>query len=265
MTALADMEIGSSSITPDALLAGRRLRVFARMVRCTQAAREYNGFGYVADDPETPRLFKLLAVGHPVTEFVTRPTYSQALAAMAHEPEYAAVFARLPLRINASTPSQVTTLAEIIDQQVKGAHFGNPSLPDALQDLGDEIAIDVHEACVAFEDPGVFYAGVDEGIEPVTDAHVALVIAALQRELNRELRDKSGVNYGDRLPAAPLALLPWRVQRALAERRRLRYAQWGIGAAEWESGYWSLWNVPDDPGWLPRQVTDGRTAFGVVS
>lgn len=264
MTALAEMTIGSTSSTPDPLLSGRRLRVFARMVRCTQAARAYSGFGYVADDPAKPRPFTLFALGHPVAEFTCRPTYGGALAAVANEPEYAAVFARLPLRTGGSTPERLHTLGEVVNQIAGPLHTSNPSLADALQDLADAIAIDVHEACAAFADPDLFYAGVDDGIEPVPDEHVALVIAALQRELNRELRNVNGANLEPRLPAVPLALLPWRVQRALVERRRLRYAQWGIGRAEWESGHWSLWNVADDPDWLPRQVADGRTAVGVV-
>ena len=41
----------------------------------------------------------------------------------------------------------------------------HPELPDVLQDLAEEIAIDVHEACVAFDEPDCFYPGVDDGID----------------------------------------------------------------------------------------------------
>ncbi|HZQ37424.1 MAG TPA: hypothetical protein VFD32_15945, partial [Dehalococcoidia bacterium] len=71
-------------------------------------------------------------------------------------------------------------------------------------------------------------------------------------------RNALGQNVEPRLPPAPLADLPWRVQRALAERRRLRFAQYGIGRPQWESGLWSLWEVQDDPDWVPRRATNAH-------
>lgn len=259
MTAFADCVILSSSSQPDPQTPGRQIRVFAQLVRCSGP---HTPFG--VPPAEAVPQYQLMLSNEAVLPFNERPTYAQALAAVAATPEAAETFARLPLRVSGSTAPQVHTLAEVIDQQAKSPSWGNPSLAVALQDLAEEIMIDVHEACAAFADPDLFYPGVDDGIEPVSDEHVALVIAAMQRELNRETRDIHGVNYGAKIPAAPLALLPWRVQRALAERRRLRYQQWGIGRKEWESGMWSLWNVPEDADWLPRQVTDGRTAFGAA-
>lgn len=133
---------------------------------------------------------------------------------------------------------------------------GNPDLTPALQDLGDEIIEDIREACEAFSNPDVYYPGVDDdSIEPVTDEHVDLVIWAMQRELDRELRASDGTSSSTcALPAAPLASLPRHVQRALAERRRLRFKQYGIGRAEWESRKWSLWNVSRDEDWIPRRA-----------
>jgi len=128
----------------------------------------------------------------------------------------------------------------------------DPDLPPALQDLGDEINEDIREALVGLDDPDAYYPGVDSGIEPVSDDHVRLVIWAMQRELDRELRAIGA--GGIPLPAAPLEQLPWRFQRALAERRRLRYAQWGITGEVWRSGSWSLWDVPEDEAYIPRRA-----------
>lgn len=128
----------------------------------------------------------------------------------------------------------------------------DPSLHVGLQDLGWTIGHDLSLACEAFNDPDVYYPGVDEGIDPVPDEHVEKVIWALQRELNRELRYLPGSNgSGEKRPAVPLSKLPWRIQRAIAERRRLRYKEWGIGQAEFENNRWNLWAMPEDAAWTP--------------
>lgn len=119
---------------------------------------------------------------------------------------------------------------------------GDPSLHYALQDLGDDINMDEHDACEAAH-AGLPFAGVDDGIEPVTDEHVRRVIPALQRELDRERRRG--------LPAVPLDAMPWPYQRALVERRRLRYQQFGITHEVWKRGTWSLWDVPCDDDYIP--------------
>jgi hypothetical protein len=131
----------------------------------------------------------------------------------------------------------------------------DPDLHPALQDLADEINEDIREALAALDDSNAYYAGVDEGIEPVSDDHVKLVIWAMQRELDRELRPAEGqAGMLSSLPAAPLWELPWHVQRALAERRRLRFMQYGIGREQWQQGTWSLWDIPADPEWVPRRA-----------
>ena len=134
----------------------------------------------------------------------------------------------------------------------------DPELHLALQDLGWMINLDISQACAAFDDPDVWYPGVDPpDIEPVPDTLIEKVIPALQRELNRELRSPTGTGafIGDykslNLPAAPLAELPWRIQRAIVERRRYRFKQWGLSEADRLAGVFSLWQIPDDPEWVP--------------
>lgn len=117
----------------------------------------------------------------------------------------------------------------------------DPELHVGLQDLAWLIVWDLHEACAAFDDPDMYYEGVDNG---VPDSLVPTVIAAMQRELNRESR-------GNR-PPVPLEKLPWRIQRAVVERRRYRYAQYGITEEVRQKGTWSLWDVPEDTDWLPN-------------
>ena len=145
----------------------------------------------------------------------------------------------------------LATRFEQITAIPKKPESADPSLHTALQGLGDEINEDVHEACGAFDDPDLWYPGVEDGIQPVSDEHVELVIWALQRELNRELRPGGGY---DRLPAVRLMELPPRVQRAVVERRRLRYREFGINRTDWQRGEWSLWDVPEDRDWLPRRA-----------
>lgn len=126
----------------------------------------------------------------------------------------------------------------------------DPELHTGLQDLGWQIGWDLKEACDAFDDPDIWYPGVDEGIPPVPDSLIEVVIPALQRELNRELRSPLSGGY-DKLPAAPLAELPWRIQRAIVERRRWRYKQYGLDNSNRESGAWNLWEIPEDSEWAP--------------
>lgn len=118
----------------------------------------------------------------------------------------------------------------------------DPELHYGLQDLGWLIGYELAQACQAFDDSDLWYPGVDEGIEPVPDSQVELVIAATQRELDREHRGRTPVS---------LAGLPPRVQRAFAERRRLLYKTYGIGKTQWQRNRWSLWDVQDDQSWTP--------------
>lgn len=149
----------------------------------------------------------------------------------------------LALRINAAGE---TTDRKTYSVPGSGPERSDPSLHEALLDLAYTVVADIREACDALENPEIWYPGVDEGIEPVNDEHVELVIWALQRELDREQRPR-----GSPRPPVPLSSLPWRIQRALVERRRLRFAQWGIGREEWDTNVWHPARVPEDPEWEP--------------
>ncbi len=241
MTSLACEPVRSSWTSPAADAAGRRLRVFARLVRCSGPSTSTGAMEY-----------RVYAGGSVLLCTAAHPTYGDTLARAAAVPEAREALARLPLRQGCDEGSAVLSSLDQISNRGR-----NAEVPDALQDLAEEIAIDVHEACAAFDGPDLWYPGVDEGIEPVPDDHVQLVIAALQRELDRERRNALGQNVEPRLPPAPLAELPWPVQRALAERRRLRFAQYGIGRAQWQSGAWSIWDVQEDPDWVPRRLAIG--------
>ena len=181
-----------------------------------------------------------------------RMTYGEALRAIQESPNLSHIrpeFAAIPLRVG--EPREL--LAAVPEHYQRTPR--DPDLHPALQDLADDINEDIRDALEALDNPNVFYPGVDEGIEPVTDDHVKLVIWAMQRELDRELRPAEGqAGMLSSLPAAPLWGLPWHVQRALAERRRLRFNQWGIGRSQWQQGTWSLWDVPADPDYVSRRA-----------
>lgn len=221
--------------SPD-LSPGRRLRTFAALV-----CQSSSGISIIAPGglrqpflhPEQP-----IEYG-PLLHLVQQ---SPSLAEVRDE------LSCLPLRVG-----DCSRLFEAVPEQYE-ANRRDPDLHPALQDLGDEISEDIREALDALDNPAHYYAGIDEGIDPVSDDHVALVIWALQRELNRELRTGAGL-YGSNsvLPAAPLSGLPWNIQRALAERRRWRYREWGIGREQWQRGAWSLWDVPEDAGYVSRR------------
>ncbi|MBA4181857.1 MAG: hypothetical protein C0506_14800 [Anaerolinea sp.] len=216
---------------------GRRLRSFATMVRplegninaiTKQGSRE----AYIS-----PR---------------RRLTYGEALHAIeacSRLRDAKEEFSAIPLRVG-ECRELVRAVPEAYQRTPR-----DPDLHPALQDLGDEINEDIREALFALDDPDHYYPGVDDGIEPVTDDHVKLVIWAMQRELDRELRPAEGqAGMLTSLPAAPLMELPWHIQRALAERRRLRFKQWGIGRQQWEQGTWSLWEVPCDADYVSRRA-----------
>ena len=214
---------------------GRRLRVFATLVHGINWQK-----GEVAlRDTHIP----FISLAEPLT-------YAEAMRLVEEDESLQAVkrvLSEMPLRIGYPRP----LIESIPDPELWSPR--DPDLPPCLQDLGDEINEDIREALDAFDNGSCWYPGIDEGIEPVTDDHVRLVIWALQRELNRELRPQNGRYGTPPLPAAPLEKLPWPVQRALVERRRWRYRQFGIGHDEWQRGNWSLWEVPLDPDWVPRR------------
>jgi hypothetical protein len=216
---------------------GRRLRVFAALICRSEAgvilAPASRGEQVVVTDRKDA-------------------TYGELLDRITNDPAEAGaqkLFATFPLRIG----DYGSLLRELPEGPNRTSR--DPDLHPALQDLGDEISEDIREALVALDDPDAWYPGIDEGIEPVSDEHVRLVTWALQRELDRELRAAPNNTPSiTPLPAAPLADLPWNVQRALAERRRWRYRQWGLGKEQWERGEWSLWDIPEDPDYVPRRA-----------
>jgi hypothetical protein len=215
---------------------GRRLRAFATLVHSV--------------DPTTGSV--ALRDTHQAFHTPGRPiTYAELLERVEQLPQLETtrqLLSALPLRLGHQRP----LVMEIPPESQWTAR--DPDLPPALQDLGDEINEDVRDALDSLDNPAHYYPGVDEGIEPVPDEHVKLVVWALQRELNRELRPNEG-RYGGSppLPAAPLSQLPWEIQRALVERRRLRYQQWGIRKEQWAAGTWNLWEVPVDADYMPRR------------
>lgn len=216
--------------------AGRRLRAFAALVSRAEA-------GIVMSS---------MMRGEQVFVCPEREvTYGTLLARLESDAEMGIpreAFAHLPLRVG----DYGDLIRALPESPVRTPR--DPDLHPALQDLADEVNEDVREALEALDEPHAYFPGIDEGIDPVPDEHVKLVMWALQRELDRELRTGSGsLSSLSPLPAAPLADLPWDVQRALAERRRWRYRQWGLGRDQWERGEWSLWDVPADPEYVPRR------------
>lgn len=144
------------------------------------------------------------------------------------------------------------TLARIPISRAARSNLGDPELVPALQDLGNILA---WEATRAFTDQ--YYPGVPDVSVP--DEHVTAVMAAMQREMSREARDRQR-------PCTNYMGLPRERQRALAERRRLWYSRFGITPDSWqETGWkseyhsngvwervpatptWSLWDVEEIP------------------
>lgn len=209
---------------------GRRLRAFARLVR--------------RNDTELTLFTQETPADHCNVRGLGGQTYRQSLAALEHMPA-SDFLANLPLRTRDCFAAN--KMMHAIPENASPIQPANPSLHPALQDLGDAIVTDATEACAAFDDPHIWYPGVDEGIEPVSDEHVKLVVWAIGREVYRE---------AGRLgkPAPPLTELPWHIQRALAERRRLRFSEWGIGHGEYQRGTFSLWNIPEDADWVPSRL-----------
>ncbi len=209
---------------------GRRLRVFASLIRGTTDHK-------IGPAMRPAWLTPAVAL-----------TYAQALDFVTTLPDCENVRAELSvLALHSNAGPNYTAIPETY------LHWsGDSTLNMCLQDMANEINEDVREALFVWDDPDLDYPGVDVGIEPVSDEHVDLVIWALQRELKRELRNNGGPRV---LHAAPLADLPWHIQRALVERRRLRARQWGIGPREQETNTFSLFNVPLDPDYIPRRQT----------
>lgn len=216
---------------------GRRMRVFSLTISAGATYKTAN-----------PRNFH-----HSFSiPFDEEPTYRQVLAYIEADDELRGFYADIPLR-SGIFAFGAQLHESIPEDYVWERSARDPELHPALQDLAYAIGSDLTEACNGFTDPDYYYPGVDEGIEPVTDDHVRLVIWGALRELKRELRQQKG--GGLVRPHAPIDELPWRFQRAFAERRRMRYQQYGIGRAEWETNQWGLWAIPEDADWVPPWVT----------
>lgn len=116
--------------------------------------------------------------------------------------------------------------------------MGNDEVREVLQDLADAVSWEASEAFDALYYPRPL------NVVPLADEHVQQVMAAMQREVDREARFSGG--------AAQFANLPWERQAALAERRRLWFACFGITPENWKSGCWNLWKVSDEMVWPPE-------------
>lgn len=118
----------------------------------------------------------------------------------------------------------------------------DPELHPGLQDLADIIAHEASEAARAS-----YYPRMPE--MRVSRRHVQRVMAALQREMDREAIRR-------RLRPVIFSELPWERQQALAERRRYWFRQFGITARAWRANRWSVWRVADDPlpAWMDEKA-----------
>lgn len=159
-------------------------------------------------------------------------------------------FTDLPLRVGSGTAVYSAIPEVFATKSIKDA-----VLHVALQDLGWLIGWELTQACGAFDNPDLWYPGIDDGIEPVPDEHIDLVIWATTREIIRE-QPRLG---GDRRGVPPLADLPQRIKRAFVERRRWHYQCYGIGRKEYETNCWSLWNVNEDADWVPPWIKESTT------
>lgn len=108
----------------------------------------------------------------------------------------------------------------------------NDELISPLQDLGEVIAYEATQAFQARHYPGV------PGIQMISDDRVSEIMTAMQRELDREAKSRRQV-------PAHLFTLPIERQRALAERRRYWYGEFGITPETWKTGHWNIWHVSD--------------------
>lgn len=222
--------MGAFRLTKDHPYKGRRLRVFSQIWSNYFRASDYN----FSEGEEPKTVGDLYNFIHTAWE-----------AAPVKES-----LSKMYLRNLNNSRGNDIKVGEIPEDRYGGG--SNPDLTYALQDLGWIIGYELSEACEVFNNPDIWYPGVDEGIEPVSDDHVDLVIWATQRELDRERRFKSGTT--EYRPAAPLDKLPRKIQRAFVERRRMHYKLYGIGPKQYEENSWSLFGIEEDPNWCPPWI-----------
>jgi len=111
--------------------------------------------------------------------------------------------------------------------------LSDPELVPMLQDLANILAWEATQAFTA-----AYYPGMPDVHVP--DHHVEVVMRALQREMDREgtSRQRIPIDFGE---------LPEERQRSLAERRRWWFTKFSITPERWQTGYWSLWEVAEEP------------------
>jgi hypothetical protein len=115
----------------------------------------------------------------------------------------------------------------------------DPELRETLQELADAVAWEGSEAFSA-----AYYPGVEE-VEPLGPDHIRDIMQGMQREMDRE-----GVRVSRQ--AARFEDLPPDRQRALAERRRMWFARFGITPERWKRGTFSVWEVNSHITWPPE-------------
>ncbi len=115
----------------------------------------------------------------------------------------------------------------------------DPELRQTLQKLADVVAWEASEAFTAKYYPGV------ESVEALGPDHIRDIMQGMQREMDRE---------GARVHRDPARFedLPPDRQRALAERRRMWFARFGITPARWKLGTFSVWDVDSRTTWPPE-------------
>lgn len=121
---------------------------------------------------------------------------------------------------------------------VNGTQAVDVELNYSLQDLADIVAWEATEAFTAHH-----YTGRD--VEALSKDHIHELMVALQREMDRESH-RTGRKPGVFLD------LPFERQRALAERRRWWFQQFGITPRQWKKGTFSLWKVSNKIHWPPE-------------
>jgi hypothetical protein len=116
----------------------------------------------------------------------------------------------------------------------------NAELPYYFQDLADDLVETIRQIVDAWANDRWFPP--PEGIDPMSDDHVRLVVWGMERELAREPRNR---------PHVPLTQLPFKYQRLMAEWRRRLFYDWGITREVWNRGYILAQEIPLDPDYFP--------------
>lgn len=217
--------------------AGRRNRVLAAFCRYLYRSPAHHAHWFTSSGASEPRNKPVFVMDH-------RMTFREAFGELMGDSEPAEQ-ARHWLSDQRLRKSGIEQMHREIPAEQPNHRAS--TMHSYLNDLALMVRRDLVEAIDAYHNGG-YYPGVDAGIDPVPDSHVELVIWGAQRELDKETR--VGSDGTTRLPAYPLASLPFGIQRAFAERRRLRFAEWGVTRQGWADNHWSVFDIPDDL-WVP--------------